>query len=343
MMGLDATDITTVKERLREASYLGWRNAWVEAAFWDIKAKMEGKPLYQLFQESPGKVESLKVYASLGEVRPADRRKRDVDELIEKGFGALKLRVHAATMKEDIRLLEEVGRHVDGRVGLMVDANQGWPVSLIQRTPIWDLDRAVQFARACEAFSLKWLEEPLDMHAYDDLADLRGKTNTPIAGGELNSGWHEFKVMMEKGSLDLYQPDATLAGGISDSLLVMKACADRGLGYAPHTWTNGIGLLINLHLFAAWGKGEFLEYPYEPPGWVPRERDAILKRAVEVSSQGTVRVPQEPGIGIELNERAVRQFGQKFYTLTPLRLAVHTVRQKGFRTALDLKRLKKGS
>ncbi len=343
LMGLDATDITAVRQRLREASYLGWRNAWVEAAFWDIKAKIEGKPLYQLFQESPEKVDSLRVYASLGEVRPAEERKGDLDRLLERGFGALKLRVHAATLEEDIHLLQEVGNYLDGRAGLMVDANQGWPVSLIQQTPIWDLDRAVAFARACEAFSVKWLEEPLDMHAYDDLARLRQETSTPIGGGELNSGWHEFKVMMEKGSLDIYQPDATLAGGISDSLRVMKACREKGLGYAPHTWTNGVGLLVNLHLFAAWGRGEFLEYPYEPPGWIPGERDAILKEPVEVSSQGTVRVPQVPGIGIEVSERALKKYGKKFYTMTPLRLAVHTVRQKGLRTALDLKRLKEGS
>lgn len=338
LLGLDAEDITAVRERLREASYLGWRNAWVEAAFWDIKAKLAGKPLYQLFREEPEPVESLKVYCSLGEVRPAVQREKDLDALAAKGFGAVKLRVHAATLEEDLQLLKDVAKLLDGRLELIVDANQGWPVSLIKKTPIWDLDRAVRFARACEEFSVQWLEEPLDMHAYDELALLRQKTKTPIAGGEMNSGWHEFKVMMEKGSLDIYQPDATLSGGISDSLRVMEACREQGVGYAPHTWTNGVGLLVNLHLFAAWGKGDYLEYPYEPPGWVPAARDAILESPIGVSPLGTVSVPQIPGIGIELSERALRRFGHRFYRMTPFRLALHTIRQKGLRTALQLKR-----
>ena len=340
LIGQDATDISGVRQRLREASYLGWRNPWVEAAFWDIKAKLAGKPLYQLFQENPSPVESLRVYASLGEIRPAEQRKKDLDAIASRGFGAVKLRVHSPSFEEDIGVVREAARFLKGRLAVMVDANQGWPVSLIRKTPVWDLERAVRFAQACEEFSVRWLEEPLDMHAYDDLAALRSRTRTPIAGGELNSGWHEFKVMLEKGSLDVYQPDATLAGGISDALSVMAACREKGLDFAPHTWTNGIGFLINLHLFAAWGKEGFLEYPYDPPAWVPADRDAILKSPVEVSGQGTVPVPRVPGIGIELNERAIRHFGHRFYRMTPFKLAVQTVRQKGLRTALELKRLR---
>ena len=339
LLGLDPTNVTAVRQRLREASYLGWRNPWIEAAFWDIRARLAGRPLYQLFQEEARRVETVRVYASLGELRPFERRKTDLEALAGKGFRAVKLRVRAPTLEEDLRLLREVGRFVEGRMALFVDANQGWPVSLIQAPPLWDLGRAAAFASACEEFSVRWLEEPLDMHAYDDLAALRQRTRTPIAGGEMNSGWHEYKVMMEKGCLDIYQPDVTLAGGISEALEVMAACRKNGLEFSPHTWTNGIGLLINMHLFAAWGNEEsFLEYPYEPPGWVPERRDAILREPVAVSQDGTVRVPQGPGIGIQLDDKALKRYGRRFYRVTPFKLALHTIRQKGLRTALDLKR-----
>jgi len=338
LLGLDPTDIESVRQRLREASYLGWRNPWVEAAFWDIKAKLAGKPLYQLLQKEPKPVRRLKVYASLGEVRSVEQRKADLEHLQARGFGAFKLRVHAPTLQEDVGLLEGVARIVDGRMDMMVDANQGWPVSLIKRTPLWDLDRAVRFAKACEPCSVRWLEEPLDMHAYDDLAELRRSTRTAIAGGEMNTGWHEYRTLMEKGSLDIYQPDATLSCGISDSLRVLEACREKGLGFAPHTWTQGIGLLVNMHLYAAWGGEGYMEYPYEPPGWIPARRDALLKTPLEVSPDGTVPVPQEPGVGIRLNARALRRYGHRFYRMTPFKLAVHTVRHKGLRTALELKR-----
>jgi L-alanine-DL-glutamate epimerase-like enolase superfamily enzyme len=176
------------------------------------------------------------------------------------------------------------------------------------------------------------------MHAYEDLAALRQRTSTPIAGGEMNTGWHEYKVMLEKGSLDIYQPDATLSCGISDILRVMAACREQGLKFCPHTWTNGIGVLINMHLYAAWGKEGFLEYPYDPPGWIPAGRDGLLSAPVEVSEDGTVPVPQVPGIGIQLDEKALGKFGKRFYKVTPFRLAVHTIRQKGLRTAMELKR-----
>lgn len=154
----------------------------------------------------------------------------------------------------------------------------------------------------------------------------------------MNTGWHEYRVLMEKGSLDIYQPDATLSCGIADSLRVLEACREKGLGFAPHTWTHGIGLLVNLHLYAAWGGDGYVEYPYEPPGWVPDRRDALLESPLQVAPDGTVPVPQEPGLGIRLNGRALRRFGRRFYRMTPFKLAVHTVRHKGLRTALELKR-----
>ena len=76
----------------------------------------------------------------------------------------------------------------------------------------------------------------------------------------------EFKMMLEKGSYDIYQPDATIGEGISDTLRVIEACREQGLDYTPHTWTNGIGFLINLHVYAAGPRDHPIEYPYEPPG-----------------------------------------------------------------------------
>jgi L-alanine-DL-glutamate epimerase-like enolase superfamily enzyme len=219
-----------------------------------------------------------------------------------------------------------------------VDANQGWRVALIEDAPLWTLDRATEFARACADLEVSWLEEPLDMHAFDELAELRRRSSVPIAGGEMNGGWHEIKVMMEKGSLDLYQPDATMGGGISDGKRVLDACRSQGLGFAPHTWTNGLGFLINLHVYAAGPRDHPLEYPYEPPGWVPEVRDGILREPILVDRDGTVAVPEAPGLGIEIDQAKLARFGEKFFEITPRGIAVKTIREKGFFTALRLGR-----
>jgi L-alanine-DL-glutamate epimerase-like enolase superfamily enzyme len=343
LIGLDPTDIDTARQRIREASYLGWRNYWLEAALWDIRGQVEGQPVWRLLGGSPrdqpaGRAE---VYASTGEVHDPARRAEEVLRLREQGFRTVKLRVHSFDPAEDIAQVEAVRRAVGDSMAIGVDANQGWRVTLIDDAPLWTLDRAADFARACADNGVAWLEEPLDMYAWDELAELRRRSTVPIAGGELNGGWHEFRSMLEKGSLDIYQPDATFGGGIGDALHVMQACRQRGLVFAPHTWTNGIGLIVNLHVYAAGDRAHPLEYPYEPPGWVPEARDGLLAEPIVADADGTIAVPEAPGLGVVLDDGALQRYGEKFFDITTRGIAVKTIREKGLFTALRLARRKK--
>jgi L-alanine-DL-glutamate epimerase-like enolase superfamily enzyme len=342
LIGLDPTDIPRVRQLLREASYLGWHNPWIEAACWDIKGKIEGQPVYRLLNPRlEEQVDRAAVYASSGSIKPAAERCEYLDAIRAMGFSAVKLRVHDFDIREDIAAVDSARGHLGDDFIIGVDANQGWRVTLIDDAPLWDLERATDFGRACEDLGVRWLEEPLDMHAYDELAELRRRMRTlKIAGCELNNGWHEAKLLLEKDSLDIYQPDATFCGGLDTSRMILEACLERGLEFTPHTWTNGIGLLVNLHAFAACPDRRLLEYPLEPPGWVPEVRDAILERPVQVRADGTVEVPREPGLGLRVDPRKLRRFGRRFYTMSSTKLAVQTIRKKGLRTALELKRKK---
>lgn len=336
LIGLDPTDIPAARQRIREASFLGWRNFWLEAAFWDILGKVEEKPLWALLGgEGGGRVP---VYASTGELHPPEQRAEEAMRLVEMGFKTVKLRVHSFDPDEDLEQVKAVRRAVGRSVRIGVDANQGWRVALVEDAPLWTLDRATEFARACHDLEVAWLEEPLDMYAFDELAELRRRSAVPIAGGELNGGWHEFDIMLEKGSLDIYQPDATMGGGVSDAKLVMEACRAEGLTFSPHTWTNGLGFLVNLHVYAAGPRDFPLEYPYEPPGWVPEARDGLLKNPIQVDADGTVSVPEAPGLGIELDEEKLARYGEKFFEITSRGIAVKTIREKGLFTALRLAR-----
>jgi L-alanine-DL-glutamate epimerase-like enolase superfamily enzyme len=339
LIGLDPTDIATGRQRIREAGYLGWSNYWLEAAFWDVLGKVEGKPVWQLLGGARGG--RVPVYASTGEVHPPEQRAAEVLQLREMGFKAVKLRVHSFDPAEDVAQIETVRRAVGDSMEIGVDANQGWRVALIDDAPLWNLERACDFARVCADNGIAWLEEPLDMYAWDELAELRRRVTVPIAGGELNGGWHEFRVMLEKGSFDIYQPDATMGGGISDAKRVMDACRDRGLCFAPHTWTNGLGLLINLHVYAAGERDHPLEYPYEPPGWIPEARDSLLTEPIRVDRDGTIAIPDKPGLGIEIDEDKLARYGEKFFEITSRGIAVKTIREKGLFTALRLARKKR--
>ncbi|NLA05411.1 MAG: mandelate racemase/muconate lactonizing enzyme family protein [Firmicutes bacterium] len=337
LIGQDVEKMEEVRHLLREASYLGWRNSWIEAAFWDLLGKKENKPLYKLLGGKEGR---LQAYCSTGEVHEPARRAEEVLAAREMGFKVVKLRVHDHDPQKDIEQIRVVREAVGDSMILGVDANQGWPVTIIEKPPIWDLERALEFARACEEYDMAWLEEPLDMYAFDEMAALRRQTKTAIAGGELTPGWHEHKILFEKESLDIYQPDSTFSG-VDTAVKVMQEALGRGLEFSPHTWTNGIGLAINLQVAAACPKKKAVEFPYEPPAWIPQYRDGIMTEHFNIDKEGYITLPDKPGLGFEIDEKALSRYGRKFFDMTPRGLAVKTIRQRGLFSALKLAKKKK--
>ena len=80
--------------------------------------------------------------------------------------------------------------------------------------------------------------------------------------------------------------------------------------FTPHTWTNGLGLLANLHVVAGVGGGPYLEFPYDPPGWTERRRDFLLAEPLMIERDGCLRVPQAPGLGAEIDEAALARLAR---------------------------------
>jgi D-galactarolactone cycloisomerase len=344
LLGMRADDMDGFRARLREASYLGWRNWWLEAAFWDLAGKLAGKPVYKLLQQAghpEQTVSRVGVYASTGSLKPLEARRPYLDEIRRMGFGAVKIRVKYETLEEDLALVRGVRAHLGDDFVIGVDANQGWPVSLFRPNPAWDLERATAFAQGCDELGIAWLEEPLDMHDWQGMAQLRRRVRTPIAGGELHGAWHELLPLFEHESLDKYQPDAMFSG-LTVARRVMEECRARGLDFTPHTWSNGFNMIVNLHAFAAWERRGLIEYPYEPPGFVPAAREGIMP-PIGLHADGTIEVPQEPGLGLRIDERLLRRHGRRFHVSTPLRVAVSTIREKGLKAALTLGKAKKAA
>lgn len=339
LLGMEGDNVDLIRKRLRELSYLGWRNPWVEPAFWDIMGKLKGLPVYKVINEGKEDVLFLDVYASSGELKNLKERVNYCERILEMGIKAVKLRVHSFKYEEDEEIVKGVRKNFGDKLKLMVDANQGWPVSIVRKPPVWDYERALRFAQFCAENGVEWLEEPLDMNDYDNLAQLKKTSPVKIAGAELSSGWNEVKILMEKDCYHIYQPDATLCGGIHDSVKIMKECIRRGLEFTPHTWTNGIGFLINLHVLAGSPFRLPIEYPYEPPSFIPEVRDGVLESPILVEENGKVRVPQIPGLGIKLSEKALKKFGKIFYRGTKFRIALSMIKEKGLKKTLEMKRL----
>jgi D-galactarolactone cycloisomerase len=337
LLGEDATDIALIQQRLREISYLGWRNWWIEPAFWDIKGKIEGKPVCELLGGEPC---TVRLYASTGEVKAPEARIEEVEARLAEGFTTVKLRVHDFDEVVDIQQVTETARAVGDRAKIAVDANQGWRVTIVGDSPLWDLERAKRFADACADVGVAWIEEPLAMDAYEDLSALTKYSRVSIAGGELHSsGLPELRTMIERRCYDIFQPDALFTGGIAQTMEVIRLCREHGLAYSPHTWTNGIGFAVNLQLFAASGfTGEReLEYPLAPPGWTVEARDGILKNPFH-HHRGTLKTPTTPGLGIEIDRKALARWGKRFFVMDRKRLVWFSLRHRGIKASKEIDR-----
>jgi D-galactarolactone cycloisomerase len=342
LIGADATDIGLVQQRLREMSYLGWRNWWIEPAFWDIRGKLAAKPVWELLG---GKPSAVRLYASSGEVRDPGARIREAEARLAEGFSAIKIRVHDFDERVDEQQTIETARALDGRMRIGVDANQAWRVTAIGPAPLWDLARARRFAAVCADHGVSWLEEPLPMDGYDDLAALTAESRVPIAGGELHTGaLPELRMMVERRCYSIFQPDAIFTGGIQQTLALARLCRQHGLRYTPHTWTNGIGFAVNLHVFLASGfaDSELLEYPIDPPGWVPAARDALLETPFE-HARGRLAAPSLPGLGVQIDARALRRHGQRYFVMDKKRLVWFSLRTRGLRASLEIDRARRAA
>jgi L-alanine-DL-glutamate epimerase-like enolase superfamily enzyme len=121
---------------------------------------------------------------------------------------------------------------------------------------------------------------------------LRGQIR--VAGGEMARTPAELVTALEADALDVLQPDVVLATGMLRARTLAELALLRHRWFTPHTWTNGLGLLANLHVAAGVGGGPYIEFPYDPPGWTEERRDFFLAEPIRVDADGYLTVPDAP-------------------------------------------------
>lgn len=346
LMGLDPYDLDEVRERLRQASFLGWRNNWIDIAFWDLAAKARGIPVHQLMVERLGGAadapapSSVPTYASFTELRPPRVRAESFERAMRMGFTAAKICVHAEDEAEDLEQVRAARAAVGDHFELMVHAHQAWSVSLVQRVPRWDVDRARRFLLAAAEAKLKWVQEPLHDEAWDELAALRKETGVRIAGGDLTCTFVPIRTFEQARCYDVLTPDAGFAG-LGNVQRTLAVCQQADFCFSPSSYGDGFGLAANLHALVAYKRltpgaaKARLEFPWEPPAVTPEYRDALLAEPLSIDNRGEVAVPPGPGLGIEIDPKGLKRYAERFYALTPVRLAVKTARESGIDRTAD--------
>lgn len=304
LKGVDPLRTEVIRRICETVDFHGGRPWAAEVAVWDLVGRALDVPLWRLLG---GRSPALTAYASTGERVDPDERVRRTLAMRERGIRAVKIRFHDPDWRRDVEVVERVRDAVRGEMEVFVDANHGWRMAGDRGAP-WDVAAATQCARALEPLGVYWLEEPLPTSDAEGYALLRSRTSLRIAAGEMVRDLHEARDLILRGGVDVIQPDVVLAGGIGGCRRVAALADLCGRGFSPHTWTNGLGLLANVHLAMAVSSVPFVEVPFDPPAWSAERRDWLLPSPVEIGPDGMVKIPDGPGLGVELDLQALEPY-----------------------------------
>ena len=262
----------------------------LELALWDVVGKAAGQPLYRLWG---GYTDRIKAYASCCEVRSGAARAEDALAFRERGYRAVKLRLHAWTVKEDVAQVEAVRRAVGDTMEIMVDANQAQTPGTPHLTegPVWSYERALRTCRALADLDVTWVEEPLGRFAFDDLARLAAASDVPIAGGENNAGLHEFRLLIERNCYDVIQADAVCSEGLLQLKKVAGYAEMHGKLFVGHHGGSGIGIAAHLQLSASLPNSPWVELLQEPPAMTDVDFQGLIAEPFLPDADGFVRLP----------------------------------------------------
>jgi len=286
LLGEDPSDIARLWRKLCWAGASVGRSglavqaiAAFDIALWDLKARRAGLSLSKLLGAHR---DSVQCYNTSGGFlsSPIEEVLENVERSIAGGIGGIKIKVGQPDVAEDLRRVAAVHKAIDGRVSLMVDANQQW-----------DRPTAMRVCRSLEPFNLVWIEEPLDAYDAEGHAALAAAFDTPIATGEMLSSVFEHIDLINKNAVDFIQPDAPRVGGITPFLRICALAEEKRLRLAPH-----FAMEIHLHLAAAYDLEPWVEHF----DWL----DPLFNERLETRG-GRMIVPDRPGLGFTLSEQAL--------------------------------------
>lgn len=305
-LGRDPLALAVHARTLETISFHAGRYWPLEAALWDLFGRAAGMSVAALLG---GAADRLPAYASFGELRTPAQRAQDAVALVQQGFKAVKVRIDRGRLAEGIGVVAAIRDAVGDALEILVDLNQWWrmPGDISAALDLAAVRRLAAQLRELGAF---WLEEPLPPGHLEGMRMLREQTGIRVAGGEMARTPGELLDALEAGALDVVQPDVVLAVGMLRARTVGEYALLRHRWFTPHTWTNGLGLLANLHVAAGVGGGPFIEFPYDPPGWTPQRRDFFLAQPIAVGADGCLAVPRQPGLGADIDEAAVTRWAR---------------------------------
>jgi L-alanine-DL-glutamate epimerase-like enolase superfamily enzyme len=298
LLDQDPLDIDALWARMAEATLNYSRDgvtlqamAAVDLALWDIKGKALKVPVCDLL--GGARRRALPCYATRPLGSTIDETVRYASELCEAGFTAVKFGWYplGPDAGQDVAIVGALRQAIGPDAALLIDGGLAW-----------DVDTALDRLRRFEPFRLFWLEEPLRPYDFAGYARLAAATNTPIAAGELASSAVELGRLIEGRCVDVLQVDISRVG-LTQAMKVAALAARHGIPCVNHSYSYGINLAASLHFAAAIERTSLFEYQATDN----EIRDALIPDSPRPIA-GMLTVPRGPGLGVEVDEDALRYF-----------------------------------
>ena len=299
LVGGDPLDVEGLWDAMyRGLIYVGRRGiaihaiSGVDIALWDIKGKALGKPVSELL--GTVRRDRVRAYASMLMPDTVEETAERVTGLREQGFTAVKLGWGplGKDAAHDVRLAAAAKDAAGEDVDVLIDAGLGYGE---------DARTAIGVARELEQIGIGWLEEPFLPDAYEAYAELADAVELTVAAGEQDVTRWGFRELIERGHVDLVQPDVTRCGGITETLRIAALAEERGVATVPHAWKSGIIKAASLHVNAVLPDARYQEYCVAE---TPINTRLTVQR-LPIEADGCVAVPTAPGIGVELDQEVL--------------------------------------
>lgn len=290
LLGANVLEVEAAWERLAR------RGAWVgpggllhcaiaplDIALWDAAGKALGQPLYRLLG---GYRDRLAAYASdaLWYSLSPDELAASASQHVAQGLRAVKLRLgKEASPAAEVRRVQAVRQAVGPDVQIMVDATESW-----------HLPRAMQTGRALQEAGIVWLEDPVQHEDVAGLAHLTQTLEVPLAAGEHLYRLADFRELLQARAVDIAIIDLARIGGITPWRKVAALAQAHQIPVCSHVVPE-----VHVHLLSAVPNGFMVEY---------MPRSAAILQALPTLEEGHLLAPQAPGLGLALDEAAVRRY-----------------------------------
>ncbi len=292
----DIENFVLEKEHKFPGSYLLRAIAGLDTSLWDLKGKLENKPVTSLIGGNTG---LLKVYGSsmkrdITSSNEADRFKKLFQE---KGIDAFKFRIGSECGRgfdewegrtKDI--VKTINKSLDESVKKLVDANSCYSSA-----------QAIEIGKLLEDNNVSHFEEPCPYWEPEQTKEVTETLSIDVTGGEQDCDLRIWRDMVDRKIVNIFQPDVMYLGGLTRTLEVAKIIKEGGFICTPHAANLTLVTICTMHLLKAIpNAGPYLEFSIEGEDYYPWQQDLFLDNPFKVEN-GCVTVSEKPGWGVEIN------------------------------------------